>query len=53
VKAFGSGVGLANTRARLTALYGDAGRLILHANPRGGVIAGFELPFERQARAPR
>ncbi len=49
---FGSGVGLANTRARLAALYGDAGRLILDANPRGGVIAGFELPFETAASHP-
>jgi len=46
---FGSGVGLANTRARLATLYGNAGRLILDANPRGGVIAGFELPFETVA----
>jgi len=45
-KGFGSGVGLANTRARLAALHGDAGRLILDANPRGGIIAGVELPFE-------
>ena len=43
---FGAGVGLANTRARLTALYGDEGRLTLAANPRGGVIAEIELPCE-------
>jgi signal transduction histidine kinase len=42
----GSGVGLANTRARLRALYGAAGRVILDANPRGGVVAVLELPFE-------
>jgi sensor histidine kinase YesM len=45
-KGFGAGVGLANTRARLTALYGDEGRLKLDANPRGGVIASIELPCE-------
>jgi sensor histidine kinase YesM len=44
---FGSGVGLANTRARLAALYGDAGRLELDANPGGGVIARIELPYRR------
>ena len=41
---FGPGVGLANTRARLTALYGTAGRLTLDANPGGGVTATIELP---------
>jgi len=45
-KGFGAGVGLANTRARLTALYGDEGRLTLDANPHGGVIAEIELPCE-------
>src|SRR5437867_8159573 len=45
-KGFGAGVGLANTRARLTALYGDKGHLTLVANPRGGVIAAIELPCE-------
>ena len=45
-KGFGAGVGLANTRARLTALYGDQGHLTLLANPHGGVIARIELPCE-------
>jgi sensor histidine kinase YesM len=45
-KGFGTGVGLANTRARLTALYGAAGHLNLDANPGGGVIAQIELPCE-------
>ena len=45
-KGFGTGVGLANTRARLTALYGAAGHLNLDANPDGGVIAQIELPCE-------
>jgi signal transduction histidine kinase len=45
-KGFGTGVGLANTRARLTALYGAAGRLSLETNPDGGVTAQIELPCE-------
>jgi sensor histidine kinase YesM len=45
-KGFGAGVGLANTRARLRALYGKRGRLTLAANPSGGVIAEIELPLQ-------
>jgi len=45
-KGFGTGIGLANTRARLAALYGEKGRLTLVANPAGGVIASIELPCE-------
>jgi sensor histidine kinase YesM len=45
-KGFGSGIGLANIRARLTALYGEAGTLTVGANPGGGVVATIELPFE-------
>ena len=45
-KGFGAGVGLANTRARLTALYGNNGQLTLAPNPAGGVIASIELPCE-------
>jgi sensor histidine kinase YesM len=54
-KGFGSGIGLANIRARLTALYGDAGSLIVGANPGGGVIATIEMPFTIPApvTAPR
>ena len=48
-KGFGVGVGLANTRARLTALYGDKGHLTLVPNPEGGVIASIELPCEISA----
>ena len=51
-KGFGAGTGLANTRSRLTALYGDAGRLTLRANACGGVIAEIELPFEPAATMP-
>ena len=50
-KGFGSGVGLANTRARLAALYGDEGRLILNANPRGGVIADDRVAIRNRAPA--
>lgn len=38
------GAGLSNVRARLAALYGDAGRLTLESNPAGGVTAWMEMP---------
>jgi LytS/YehU family sensor histidine kinase len=41
----GSGVGLANIRARLDALYGPGGILTFAANPVRGVTASIELPF--------
>ncbi len=40
----GSGVGLANTRSRLAALYGERASLSLQAAPAGGVIARVLLP---------
>jgi signal transduction histidine kinase len=40
----GSGIGLANTRARLRSLYGDAARLVLAANQPTGVVAALEWP---------
>jgi len=40
----GSGAGLANVRARLTALFGDAGKLLLENNAHGGMSARLELP---------
>lgn len=40
----GSGVGLANTRARLAALYGAEGLLTLAANPVRGVTVSVTLP---------
>jgi LytS/YehU family sensor histidine kinase len=40
-----SGVGLANTRARLAQLYGDAGELTLSPAPAGGTIATIIIPF--------
>lgn len=41
----GSGVGLANVRARLATLYGDHARLTLNALPDGGVLAQLTLPL--------
>ena len=40
----GGGIGLANLRARLAALYGDAARLDLSGLPQGGVRAELRLP---------
>jgi sensor histidine kinase YesM len=40
----GGGAGLANVRARLAALFGDAGKLLLESNTHGGVTATLELP---------
>jgi len=41
----GSGVGLANTRARLQAMFGDAARLELEAASPRGVLARLHLPL--------
>jgi LytS/YehU family sensor histidine kinase len=38
------GIGLANLRARIQALYGDAGRLDITARPQGGVRAELRVP---------
>ena len=40
----GTGVGLANIRARLIALFGDRARLFLCANEPSGVVATIEVP---------
>jgi two-component system, LytTR family, sensor kinase len=40
------GLGLSNTRARLSRLYGDSGRLALEAGPGGGTVAVLELPWQ-------
>jgi len=40
----GGGTGLANIRARLRALFGEAGAVALRDNAGGGVIATLELP---------
>jgi LytS/YehU family sensor histidine kinase len=41
----GSGIGLANVRARLRALYGSTGRLLLEANEPRGVRATLIVPL--------
>jgi chemotaxis protein histidine kinase CheA len=41
----GSGVGLANIRARLKTLYGDGARLLLEENQPRGMIAAIEIPY--------
>jgi len=43
--ASGPGVGLSNTRARLTTLYGTNARLELRPNAAGGVMAAIEVPY--------
>jgi hypothetical protein len=45
----GSGVGLANTRSRLAALYGGAAGLLLEANSPCGVVAVVNWPLRRAA----
>ncbi|HSN19192.1 MAG TPA: histidine kinase [Usitatibacter sp.] len=45
-EAPGQGVGLANIRERLAALYGDAARLVIEANVPQGVRATLEVPRE-------
>jgi two-component system, LytTR family, sensor kinase len=39
------GIGLANTRARLGRLYGEAARLTVENGPAGGVVATMTLPY--------
>jgi sensor histidine kinase YesM len=39
------GIGLANTRERLSQLYGEAGRLTVENQPQGGVAATLVLPY--------
>ena len=49
-----AGIGLANTRARLRELYGDAAGLKVENGERGGVLATMTLPFHAamEAHAP-
>ncbi len=46
------GVGLANTRLRLRALYGDAARLQIGSAPAGGTVVSIEMPLIEPAQAP-
>ena len=46
----GGGVGLANTRARLAALYGAEGLLTFAANPVRGVTVSISLPYGVRSR---
>ena len=39
------GIGLANTRARLAQLYGDAGRLSTENAPDGGAVVTLVVPY--------
>jgi hypothetical protein len=49
----GSGVGLANIRERLHALYGDQGKLLLEGNLPDGVVAAIEIPLVAAQPAER
>jgi sensor histidine kinase YesM len=42
------GVGLANSRARLVSLYGDAHRFVAAGRPEGGFSVEIELPFHTE-----
>jgi signal transduction histidine kinase len=46
------GLGLSNTRARLTQLYGDQYSFDLSNDPRGGTIATLEIPFQLDGVEP-
>ncbi len=46
------GIGLANTRARLRELYGEAARLELKDGPAGGLAVEISLPFHTELIAP-
>jgi LytS/YehU family sensor histidine kinase len=51
VRSSGAGTGLANTRARLAALHGDAAALALGLNEPHGVVATIVLPYVPLAMA--
>ena len=48
----GSGIGLANTRARLLAIFGGNARLLLEPNQPAGVVARIEADVELPVGAP-
>jgi Histidine kinase/Histidine kinase-, DNA gyrase B-, and HSP90-like ATPase len=48
----GTGVGLANVRERLVALYGGTARLSIEANTPTGTIVTIEVPYAFEADAP-
>jgi sensor histidine kinase YesM len=48
-----SGIGLANTQARLTELYGDAARFRLNSKSGEGFAVEIEIPFRSGAGKPR
>jgi LytS/YehU family sensor histidine kinase len=48
----GTGVGLANVRERLAALYGGTARLQIEANSPTGTIVTIEVPYTFEADAP-
>lgn len=50
--AGGAGIGLANTRARLHQLYGDAAELTLQPAPDGGALVSMTLPLREVAELP-
>jgi LytS/YehU family sensor histidine kinase len=45
----GTGVGLANVRERLAALYGGGAKLLVEANSPSGTIARIEVPYSIDA----
>jgi len=48
----GTGVGLANVRERLAALYGSSARLSIEANSPSGTIVTIEVPYTFEVDAP-
>ena len=48
----GTGVGLANVRERLAALYGGSARLSIEANSPSGTIVTIEVPYTFESDAP-
>ena len=49
----GHGIGLANTRARLHQLYGDAGQLTLENGEQGGAVATMIFPYHAAPAIPQ